>query len=314
VLGSEDDPDSVISRQLAYWKEALAGLPDVLDLPADRPRPAVASYRGERVSWRLPEDTHTAVITLARECGASVFMVLQAALAALYTRLGAGTDIPIGTGVAGRTDEALDDLVGFFVNTLVLRTDTSGDPTFRELVERVKEADLSAFAHQDVPFERMVELLNPERSLARHPLFQTLLTLQNTPEPDLNLPGVTSSAVEVDSGQAKFDLLLDLRETLDDEGRPAGIEGEIEFARDLYNAASVRVLAERLGRVLEQVTADSEQRLTGLRILSEEEAERQLTVWGRGEAAAPPTDLVRAFAGRAARTPDAVAVVSGDRE
>ncbi|OFA51558.1 hypothetical protein BEN35_13405 [Streptomyces fradiae] len=314
VLGSEDDPDSVISRQLAYWKEALAGLPDVLDLPADRPRPAVASHRGGRLDWELDAATHQALTALARESGVSLFMVMQAAVAALFTRLGAGTDIPLGTAVAGRTDEALDDIVGFFVNTLVLRTDTSGNPTFRELLDRVRETDLSAFAHQDVPFERLVELLNPERSLGRHPLFQTMLTLQNTPEPDLDLPGVVPSAVDVTGGPAKFDLLLDLRETFDDRGRPAGIEATAEFARDLYDAAAIGTLCGRLARVLGQVTADPGRRLAAIAVLAADEVERQLTVWGRGEAAAPPTDLVRAFAGRAARTPDAVAVVSGDRE
>ncbi|TQF04082.1 amino acid adenylation domain-containing protein [Kitasatospora acidiphila] len=312
MLGSEDDAESVISQQLRFWQEALADLPDVLELPADRPRPAIASYHGERLDWQLDAGVHQALVALARESGASLFMVLQAALAALFTRLGAGTDIPLGTGMAGRTDEALDELVGFFVNTLVLRTDTSGDPTFLELVDRVRDWDLAAFAHQDVPFERLVEVLNPERSLARHPLFQTLLTLQNTPEADLDLPGLAPSLVEISGSQAKFDLLFDLRETFDDQGRPNGLDATVEFAQDLYDASSVRVLCERLARVCRQVGAEPKRRLAEIQLLSDDEVAQQLTVWGQGAPVPRRGSVVAAFAEQVARTPDAVAVVSDE--
>src|SRR5262249_9520941 len=157
--------ESEISGQLAYWKETLENLPEQLDYPTDRPRPVISSHRGESVSYRLDARLHQRLLALAQQGQASLFMALQAGVATVLTRLGAGTDIPIGSPIAGRTDSALEDLVGFFVNTLALRTDVSGDPSFLELLSRVRNTDLNAYAHQDLPFERLVEELNPTRSL-----------------------------------------------------------------------------------------------------------------------------------------------------
>src|SRR5262249_49761172 len=208
VLGRETEPESPIARQIAFWTKTLEGLPEQLELPGDRPRPAVASYRGDTAPLGLERELHHRLLTLAPANQAQLFMVLQAGLAALLTRLGAGTDIAIGSPIAGRTDHTLEELIGFFVNTLVLRTDTSANPSFRELLARVRSVDLAAYQHQDLPFERLVEILNPARSLARHPLFQVMLAFQNTPEAMLELPGIVARLEPVGLGAAKFDLSL----------------------------------------------------------------------------------------------------------
>ena len=235
VLGDENDPQSAISRQLAFWTATLAGLPDALDLPTDRPRPAVSSYRGDSVSLRLSGELHGALLGLARESGASLFMVLQASLAALLTRLGAGNDIAIGSPIAGRGDGALDELIGFFVNTLVLRTDTSGHPSLRELIGRVRASNLAAYSHAELPFERLVEVLNPARSLSRHPLFQVMLAFQNNAEVHLDLPGLSATFEPVTTASAKFDLSVSLGEQRAADGTPAGITGVVEYATDLFD-------------------------------------------------------------------------------
>ncbi|MEU5185533.1 amino acid adenylation domain-containing protein [Streptomyces klenkii] len=309
VLGSEDDPDSVISRQLAYWRSTLAALPEQLDLPTDRPRPAVAGYRGDSVAFRIDPDLHRALTALARDNQVSLFMVLQAALAALLTRLGAGTDIPIGSPIAGRTDEALDDLVGFFVNTLVLRTDTSGNPGFRELLGRVRETGLAAYAHQDVPFERLVELLNPDRSLARHPLFQVMLAFQNTPEAGPGLPGLDCTPEPVEVGVAKVDLTVNVRETRAADGTPDGLEGSIDYSTDLFDRCTIEPMVTRLRLLLEAVAADPERPLDQVDVLTAEERHRLLVEWNDTGREVPAGTLPELFEAQAARTPHATAVV-----
>ncbi|MFI0812147.1 non-ribosomal peptide synthase/polyketide synthase [Streptomyces echinatus] len=314
LLGDAAAPESRFAEQLDYWKRQLSDLPELLRLPADRPRPAVAGRHGDHVGVELSPELHASLVELARKSGASLFMVLQAALAALYTRLGAGTDIPIGSPIAGRTDEALDDLVGFFVNTLVLRTDTSGDPSFTELLGRVRETALSAYAHQDVPFEHLVEVLNPSRSLSHHPLFQTILAVQNAPMGRFSLPGLDVATYAVATGTAKFDLGVSLVEQFAPDGGPAGIVGAVEYATDLFDRSTVEALAGRWTRLLEAVAADPDRSIGGIELLDADERHRLLE---RGNATAlevAAVPLPRAFAAQVAATPDALALVCGDVE
>ncbi|MFC6882172.1 amino acid adenylation domain-containing protein [Actinomadura yumaensis] len=314
LLGSEEDPDSLAARQIAYWKDTLAGLPEELVLPADRPRPAEASYRGDTLAFEIDAERHAALLGLARESGASLFMVMQAAFAALLTRLGAGTDVPIGSPIAGRTDEALDDLVGMFVNMLVLRTDTSGDPSFRELVARVKETDLGAYANQDVPFERLVEILNPPRSMARHPLFQVVLSFQNNPDARLEMDGLTGAAEPLGSGAAKYDLSLYLEERHDDDGAPAGIEGGLEYALDLFDPDTARSIAARFQRLVAELTDAPDAPIGTAEILDRAERRTILRKWATGPGPSVPsvpverTSIPALFEAQAALRPDAVAV------
>ncbi|MFJ5811469.1 amino acid adenylation domain-containing protein, partial [Streptomyces sp. NPDC093093] len=312
LLGDENDPNGVLSRQIAHWRDTLGGLPEELALPTDRPRPAVAGHQGGRAGFTLAPEVHERLLTLAQDSGTSVFMVAQAALAALLHRLGAGDDIPVGTVIAGRTDEALGDLVGFFVNTLVLRTDLSGNPTFRQLLDRVREYDLTAYANQDVPFERLVEILNPVRSLARHPLVQVTLALEDNAEPVLDLPGLTATVRRLETDTAKFDLSFRLGERHTDDGRPAGVDGTIEFARDLFDDETAAGLGERFRRLIEAVTADPALPVAAVDLLGAAERTRVLEDWNDTGVPLPYATTPELFAAQVARTPDTVALVHED--
>ncbi|MFG2797026.1 amino acid adenylation domain-containing protein [Streptomyces pseudovenezuelae] len=302
LLGAEDDPGSPVSRQLAHWQQTLAGLPQELTLPVDRPRPAVPGHGGGQVPLRVDADLHRELTALARREGVTAFMLFQAALAALLTRLGAGTDIPVGSPLAGRGDQALDDLVGFFANTVVLRTDTSGNPDFAEVLRRVRETALAAYAHQDVPFERLVEVLSPARSVSRHPLFQVLLVLQNTEPPGFDLEGLTVTPTEVDPHTARFDLDVSLSETFAQDGSPSGVRGSIRYNADLFDETTVAAVAERLVLLLKAVAADPHTRVGDLDVLLPAER-RHLDEWsGEAAGAVPATALPELFEAQVART------------
>ncbi|MEU1285262.1 amino acid adenylation domain-containing protein [Kitasatospora sp. NPDC005856] len=310
LLGDEHDPESLLARQLDHWRTALAGLPEELELPTDRPRPPAPTGAADSVDLAWDAGLHTALLALARTHRTTLFTVLQAGLAALFTRLGAGTDIPLGTGVAGRADEALDELVGFFVNSLVLRAETSGDPGFAELLGRVREAQLDAFAHQDLPFERLVEELNPPRALGRHPLFQTLLVLQNHgQDAELDLPGLESAPEPIGLRVAKFDLNIGIAEQHGPDGAPAGLTGSIEYAADLYDRTTVTALADRLGRLLAGAAADPHAPIGTLDVLAPEEHTRLLVEWNATDAPRWTGTLAESFERQADRTPHAAALV-----
>ncbi|MFG2718616.1 amino acid adenylation domain-containing protein, partial [Streptomyces sp. NPDC048416] len=313
VLGSEDDPDSAIAAQLAYWREQLAGAPQELALPVDRSRPAVSTYRGDAVTFTVDPELYKGVAALARGSQASVFMVVQSALAMLLSRLGAGEDIVLGTAVAGRTDEALDRLIGFFINTLVLRTDVSGDPKVAELIARVREGDLAAYANQDVPFERLVEVVNPERSLSRHPLFQTMLVFQNVPEATIDLPGVRSVMEAVESTSTKYDLAWTFSEVRGADG-PVALNGHLQFSLDLFDRSTVEGLGRRLLRVLEAMVADPAARVSSIDVLGEVERRRVLVEWNETGVGVVPSTLPVLFERQVGVSSGAVAVVVGGVE
>ncbi|MEU8806242.1 amino acid adenylation domain-containing protein [Streptomyces violaceoruber] len=353
LLGDATDPDSLMSRQVAYWRETLAGIPEELALPFDHARPAVVGHQGHRARLEIPAEVHIRLAELARAEGVTMFMVLQGALAVLLSRLGAGDDIPIGSALAGRTDEALDDLAGYFVNTFVLRTDLSGDPTFREVLGRVRDAGLGAFAHPDVPFEKLVEELSPARSMARHPLFQVMLLLENTADAVLDLPGsgtgpgtgqggapqspddpqspkdvqspndaqstddVQSSddpRDRVEPAVVKFDLDLNLVELFGEKGAPEGLRGTVVAAADLFEPESVIRLIERYVRVLTLLSGAPETRLGAVDLLDTAERRRVLSDWNDTAAEVPHTTVVELFRRQVVRTPDRTALAAGETE
>ncbi|MDO8226528.1 amino acid adenylation domain-containing protein [Bacillus cabrialesii] len=313
LLGSGDDPNSLIAGQLAFWKETLKNLPDQLELPTDYSRPAEPSHDGDTIHFRIEPELHKRLQELARANRVSLFMVLQSGLAALLTRLGAGNDIPIGSPIAGRNDDALGDLVGLFINTLVLRTDTSGDPSFRELLDRVREVNLAAYENQDLPFERLVEVLNPARSRATHPLFQIMLAFQNTPDAELHLPDMESSLRIHSVGSAKFDLTLEISENRLADGTPIGLEGLLEYSTDLFKRETAQALADRLMRLLEAAESDPDQQIGNLDILAPEERRSMATDWQSVSDQIPHASLPEQFEKQAALSPDAIAVVYEDQ-
>ncbi|MBF4481066.1 non-ribosomal peptide synthase/polyketide synthase [Rhodococcus rhodochrous] len=308
VLGAEDDPQSLISRQLDYWRRTLAGVPDQLDLPADRPRPAVQSYSGATVDFSIDPELHRELVALARTRNASLFMVVHAALSVLLARMSGQDDIAIGTPVAGRGEQALDDLIGMFVNTLVLRTDIDSGTPFTTHLARARDAALGAFGHADVPFERLVEVLNPARSTARHPLFQVMLSFENLRAAHVELRGLTLDVLDIDTAVARFDLQLTLTEDFAEDGTPNGLGAAFTYATDLFDHATVRGFADRFVRILEAVVREPEVVVGDIDLLDADERLAVLESWNDTAHELEPATLVDLFDARVATDPDAVAV------
>ncbi len=296
-----------LDRQLAYWKGRLSGAPAVLELPADHPRPALQTYRGAREPFELSADLLHRLEALGRGEGATLFMVVLGVLQVLLSKYSGNQDVVVGSPITGRTRHEVEGLIGFFTNTLVLRTDLSGDPDFHEVLRRVRETTLGAYDHQDVPFERLVEELQPERSLAHSPLFQVMLTQGDSAPTALDLPGVTLRRFEGGTETSKFDLTVAVT------AHAGGITGAIEYSTDLFEPGTIRRMVGHLRRVLEQVAADPHVPLSRLELM--DEAERRLVVeeWNATETAYPTADACvhHLFEAQAERTPEAVAVVHG---
>ena len=316
-LGDIGDSDSRIAAQLAYWEDALAGMPEHLQLPTDRPYPPVADYRGATVTVDWPAELQQRIAQVARAHNATPFMLVQAALAMLLSGLSASRDVAVGFPIAGRNDSALDELVGFFVNTLVLRVDLAGDPSVADLLAQVRRRSLAAYEHQDVPFEVLVDRLKPTRSLTHHPLVQVMLAWQNFAWQDTDAAGMALGDLQVtplpvDTRTARVDLTITLAERWSEAGDPTGIGGLVEFRTDVFDPETIEVLIGRLERVLLAMTADPERRLSSVDVLGEAE-HAQLQGWGNRPAlmqqpVSPSVSIPAAFSAQVVRTPDAVAV------
>ncbi|ACS86837.1 non-ribosomal peptide synthetase [Musicola paradisiaca] len=266
--------DEVIASELAYWRQQLEGAPNILEIPSDYPRPAIQRFEGRQHPFALGPKLSGAINQLANEEGLTPFMVLLAAFKLFLLRWTGQDDMVVGTGIAGRTHHQFEGLIGFFVNTLVMRTDLSGDPTFRTLLHRVRDVALNAYAHQHLPFEKLVAELSPERDLSRQPLVQVHIVLLNMPPAALELPRLTLTRIGSEMTTAKFDLSLFIRES-----KEQGFLCEFEYATDLYLPATVARMAEQLTALLQAVTAAPGEKLSVLPFLTETERHNQLRLW-----------------------------------
>lgn len=309
VLGSVEDPDSHVARDIAYWRTQLAGIPDLLELPTDRPRPIEQTQCGAVLHVTIPGELQGRVESLARRAGSTTFMVVHTALALLLSRLSGSDDITIGVPHAGRGDRSLDNLVGMFVNTLVMRTRITLDQTFMSLLNEVRRTDIEAFDHATVPFEQLVDALNPARSTAHTPLFQVMLAYQNMAQARVELPGLTVENVDPGDSAAICDLLLMMTEGHGTHNEPTGMTLRLTYATDLFDEDSVRRFADQFVRVLDAAATDADSAVGELELLDPAERHQVLERWNdtAGPAAEGRT-LVDAFDEQVARTPDGPAI------
>ncbi|WP_414542078.1 amino acid adenylation domain-containing protein [Nostoc sp. CCY0012] len=294
----------VLESQLAYWRQQLQGAPTGLELPTDYPRPAIQTFRGATHCFQLPLELSVALKKLSQQEGATLFMTLLAAFKTLLYRYTNSTDIVVGSPIANRNHSQIERLIGFFVNTLVLRTNLEGNPSFRELLRRVREVALGAYAHQDVPFEQLVEQLQPQRSLSHSPLFQVMFILQNAQKTQIELPGLILNPLERDSSTAKFDLTLEMSETA------SQLTGSLEYNTDLFAADTIRRIAGHLQTLLCGIVANPEQQLSELPLLTTDEQHHLLIEWNQTQADYPQNKCIhQLFEEQVEKTPDAIAVL-----
>ncbi|WP_157224258.1 non-ribosomal peptide synthetase [Nocardia paucivorans] len=307
LLGAEDDPDSLLSRQLEFWRDRLAGLPETLDLPADRPRPAVFSGRGATYEFSIDVSLHAALQRLAQQHDSTLFMVMHTAFALLLGRLSTARDITVGTATAGRDHAALGDLIGMFVNTLPVRTEIDSDLTFAELLHQVRARNIEALTNADVPFERLVELLAPTRSNAHHPLFQVVFNFHNFTYPTLELPELTATALDPAVPLAKFDLELTVLPHEQDRV-PLGMSAAFTYATDLFDETTVAGFARRLVTILTAVTRSVDRPVGDIDLLDPAERAGVLHDWNTNRRPLSPAPVLEAYRRAVQRYPDAPAV------
>ncbi|MBD1924287.1 amino acid adenylation domain-containing protein [Microcoleus sp. FACHB-831] len=297
----------VLNNQLSYWRQQLEGLPPLLELPTDRPRPAIQTSCGGTRSILLPQELTTALKKLSQQEDVTLFMTLLAAFKTLLCRYIGQTDIVVGSTIANRNRSEIEGLIGVFINTLVLRTNLSGNPSFRDLLRRVREVTLGAYNHQDLPFEKLVEELQPTRSLSRNPLFQVMFQLRNAPMPALEIPGLNLSLLEVERGTTQFDLSLDMEEVGE------RLKASIEYSTDLFDAATITRMLGHLQTILEGIVANPDQSISHLPLLTQVE-QQQVLAWNDTKIAYPEVLIHQLFEQQVERTPDAIAVVYEDVE
>ena len=294
----------VLESQLNYWKQQLGGILPILELPINYPRPPVQTYQGGYQYLELTKDLIEALKALSQEEGVTLFMTLLATFQTLLSRYSGQEDIIVGTPIAGRNQVKTDRLIGLFVNTLVMRTDLSGKPSFRQLLAQVREVALGAYAHQNLPFEKLVEKLQPERNLSRSPLFQVMFAFQNTPGQPWELPGLTITPLEVHSGTSKFDLTLDLKETSE------GIKGGIEYNTDLFDSATITRMVGHFQTLLKGIVANPDQCIWDLPLLTATEQHQLIVEWNNTQTTYPSNTCIhQLFEGQVERTPNAIAVI-----
>ncbi len=299
----------VLERQIDYWKKQLAGIPPLLELPTDRPRPPVQTFYGGTIPIEIEADLTKKLKTLSQQSGATLFMTLLAAFAILLLRCSGQEDIVVGSPIANRNRAEIESLIGFFVNTLVLRTQLQDNPSFEAVLKQVRQVALEAYAHQDVPFEQLVEALQPERNLSHTPLFQVIFVLQNVPMETLELPNLSLTPVEEESAIAKFDLTLSLEET------EQGLQGEWEYNSDLFDGATIERMSRYFQNLLEGIVANPQERIAQLPLLTEAELQQLLFDWNDTQTDYPQDKCIhQLFEEQVERTPNAVALVYQDQQ